>query len=151
MCIRDRVSRQDNPIWSVGGRFSIPIGNRVARNNLKIARAREEQQVIGLKQFEQDIMVAVENGVTTAQINLQQVDATRQQREFAEAALEAEEKKLENGKSTSFFVLQLQRDLTSARSQEIQSLSEYNKAVSSLSLLEGGILQAREISLEADE
>ena len=96
-------------------------------------------------------MVAVENGVTTAQINLQQVDATRQQREFAEAALEAEEKKLENGKSTSFFVLQLQRDLTSARSQEIQSLSEYNKAVSSLSLLEGGILQAREISLEADE
>ena len=64
---------------------------------------------------------------------------------------EAEEKKLENGKSTSFFVLQLQRDLTSARSQEIQSLSEYNKAVSSLSLLEGGILQAREISLEADE
>ena len=147
----DQVSRQDNPIWSVGGRFSIPIGNRVARNNLKIARAREEQQVIGLKQFEQDIMVAVENGVTTAQINMQQVDATRQQREFAEAALEAEEKKLENGKSTSFFVLQLQRDLTSARSQEIQSLSEYNKAVSSLSLLEGGILQAREISLEADE
>ncbi len=142
--------RQENPIWSVGGRFSVPIGNRVARNNLKIARAREEQSILNLKQVEQNIMVAVENAVTSAQISLQRVDATRQQREFAEAALEAEEKKLENGKSTSFFVLQLQRDLTQSRSQEIQALTDYNKAVSNLSLLEGGILQTREISLEVE-
>ena len=95
-------------------------------------------------------MVAVENAVTSAQINLQRVDATRQQREFAEAALNAEQKKLENGKSTSFFVLQLQRDLTQAASQEIQALTDYNKSVSNLSLLEGGILQSREISLEVE-
>ncbi len=145
-----QFERQENPQWSVGGRFSMPIGNRVARNNLKIARAREEQSVLNLKQFEQNVMVAVENAVTSAKINLQRVDATRQQREFAEAALEAEEKKLENGKSTSFFVLQLQRDLTQARSQEIQALTDYNKSVSSLSLLEGGILQSQEISLEVE-
>ena len=141
---------QDNPFWSVGGQISIPIGNRVARNNLRNARSQEKQTILNLKQFEQSIMVAVENAVNSAQINLQRVDATKQQREFAEAALEAEEKKLENGKSTSFFVLQLQRDLTQARSQEIQSLSQYNKAVSSLSLLEGAILQSREISLEVE-
>ena len=134
----------------MGGQISIPIGNRVARNNLRNARSQEKQTILNLKQFEQSIMVAVENAVNSAQINLQRVDATKQQREFAEAALEAEEKKLENGKSTSFFVLQLQRDLTQARSQEIQSLSQYNKAVSSLSLLEGAILQSREISLEVE-
>ena len=145
-----QIRRQDNPLWSVGGRFSIPIGNRVARNNLKIARAREEQAVLTLKRFEQDIMVAVENAVISAEINLQRVDATRQRREFAKAALDAEEKKLENGKSTSFFVLQLQRDLTQARSDEIQALTDYNRATSNLSLLEGGILQIREISLEVE-
>ncbi len=142
--------RQQNPFYSVGGRFSIPIGNRVARNNLKIARAQKEQATIRLKQYEQDIMVNVENAVTLAQINLQRVDATKQNREFAEAALDAEEKKLENGKSTSFIVLQLQRDLTQARSGEIQALTEYNRAVSQLSLAEGATLQTREISLEVE-
>jgi outer membrane protein TolC len=43
-------------------------------------------------------------------------------------------KKLENGKSTSFNVLFLQRDLTQARSAEIQALTEYNRALSQLSL-----------------
>jgi outer membrane protein len=145
-----QVERQENPLWSVGGRFSMPIGNRVARNNFKISKARKNQSILNLKQFEQNVMVAVENAVTSAHINLQRVDATRQQREFAEAALNAEEKKLENGKSTSFFVLQLQRDLTQAASQEIQSLTDYNKSVSNLSLLEGGTLQSREISLEVE-
>ena len=148
--VLNQFEQQANPLWSVGGRFSMPIGNRVARNNLKISKAREEQAIINLKQFEQSVMVAVENAVTSARINLQRVDATKQQREFAEAALNAEEKKLENGKSTSFFVLQLQRDLTQASSQEIQSLTDYNKSVSNLSLLEGGILQTREISLEVE-
>lgn len=142
--------RQNNPFWSVGGSLSIPLGNRVARGNLRNARAQEKQTILGLKQFEQDIMVAVENALTSAQINFRRVDATRQQREFAEAALEAEEKKLENGKSTSFFVLQLQRELTQARSQEIQSLCQYNKALSTLSLLEGAILQTHQISMEIE-
>ncbi|MCS1407777.1 MAG: hypothetical protein M2R45_00937 [Verrucomicrobia subdivision 3 bacterium] len=146
----DQFRRQENPTWSVGGRFSIPIGNRVARNNLKIARAQEEQALLRLKQLEQTIMVNVENAVTLAEINLQRVDATRQNREFAEAALEAEQTKLENGKSTSFIVLQLQRDLTQARSGEIQALTEYNRARSQLSLAEGATLQDREISLEVE-
>jgi len=42
------------------------------------------------------------------------VDATREARIYAEAALSAEQKKLESGKSTSFVVLQLTKDLTAA-------------------------------------
>ncbi len=146
-----QIRRQEFPQWFVGGAFSIPIGNRAARLELEKSRRLQKQSLLLLKQYEQDIMVAVENAVTLARINRQRVDAVRQEREFAEAALEAEEIKLENGTSTSFVVLQLQRDLTQARTGEIQSLVEYNRALSELSLAEGATLRERGIELEIGE
>jgi len=76
------------------------------------------------------------------------VAATRAAREFAAAALEAEQKKLENGKSTTYTVLQKQRDLTAARGNEIQALAAYNKALAQLSLDEGSTLDRLGINLE---
>jgi outer membrane protein TolC len=78
------------------------------------------------------------------------VVATRAARGYAEAALEAEQQKLENGKSTSFVVLQLQRDLTTARSAEISALSEFNKALTALARREGSTLQRRGINVELE-
>ena len=143
-----QIRRQENPQWSVGGVLSVPIGNRAARLNLENARHRKKQALLLLKQFEQDIMVAVENAVTLARINQQMVEAVRQEREFAEMALEAEEIKLANGASTSFVVLQLQRDVTQARTSEIRSLVEYNRALAELSLAEGSTLIEKRITLE---
>ena len=74
-------------------------------------------------------------------------EATRQARLYAEAALDAEEKKLANGKSTSFVVLQLQRDLTSARSEEIRALSDYNKSLAALAQQEATTLDRRGIDV----
>ena len=145
-----QIRRQEFPQWYVGGTLSIPIGNRAARLNLENARHRMKQSLLLLKQFEQDIMVSVENAVTLARINQQRVEAVRQEREFAESALEAEEIKLANGTSTSFVVLQLQRDLTQARTGEIQALVEYNRALAELSLAEGATLRERRISLEEE-
>jgi len=44
-------------------------------------------------------------------------------------------------------VLQLQRDLTAARSSEIRALADYNIALSQLALSEGTTLERRKISL----
>jgi outer membrane protein TolC len=75
------------------------------------------------------------------------VDSTKQARLYAEAALEAEQKKLENGKSTSFFVLQLQSDLTAARSAEIGALADYNKSLAQLALAEGATLERHRLQV----
>ncbi|MGY8674098.1 MAG: TolC family protein, partial [Verrucomicrobiia bacterium] len=77
----------------------------------------------------------------------QRITATRESRLYAEAALDAEEKKLINGKSTSFFVLQLQRDLTAARSTELRALADYNRALSTLWLSEGTTLEKRKLDV----
>jgi outer membrane protein TolC len=77
------------------------------------------------------------------------VDATRQARIYAEAALDAEQKKYAVGKSTTFTVLQLQNKLTSARSQEIRDLANYQEALTNLAQQEGSTLERNHISLEA--
>ena len=89
-----------------------------------------------------------ENAIATARTSFQRVDATREARVYAEAALGAEQKKLESGKSTSFEVLRLQRDLTSARSAEIRALADYNIALAQIALNEGTTLDRRHVTLE---
>lgn len=131
---------RDNPSYSIGAQFSIPLGNRAARNNLRATRATKAQLLLSLKKLEQTIMVEIDNAVGAVKTAYQQVQATRERRRFAQAAYEAEQKKLENGKSTSFFVLQFQRDLVSAAAAEIQALTRYNNAVAQLSLSEGSTL-----------
>ncbi len=144
----DNFRQGNRPFYTYGLTFSIPLGNRAARERVKSSKLTVEQALLTLKKLEQDIMVQIDDSVKLAKTNFERVDATRQARVYAEAALEAEQKKLENGKSTSFVVLQLQRDLTAARSDEIRALADYNKALSSLSLNEGSTLERRNIDLK---
>lgn len=143
------IRRGDSPFYSYGVVVSIPLGNSTARNNYKISKAEQQQALVKLQRLEQNIMLQIEDTVRLAQTNFERVGATKEARQFAEAALEAEQAKLENGKSTSFFVLQLQRDLTAARSAEIQALAEYNKALAQLALREGSVFERNNLNLKA--
>ena len=124
------------------------MGNTGARNSYKAAKATKEQMALQLKQLTQTVLVQIENAIAVAMTSFERVRATKNASEFAEAALDAEQKKLQNGKSTSFQVLQLQRDLTAARSSEIRALADYNIALSQLALNEGTTLERRKINLE---
>jgi len=95
--------------------ITIPLGNGNARNNYRVGKATAEQSLLKVKQLELQIMADVENIIKLAETNLRRVEATKQSRLFAETALEAEQQKLQTGRSTSFFVIQFQRDLTAAR------------------------------------
>jgi outer membrane protein TolC len=104
--------------------------------------------LLTLKKLEQNIMVQIDDDIKQAESSYEQVAATRTAKEYAAAALDAEQKKLENGKSTTYTVLQMQRDLTTARGNLIQALDTYNKALAQLSLDEGSTLQRLGINVE---
>jgi outer membrane protein TolC len=142
------IRDESNPTYSYGVLFSIPLSNRGPRNRYRATKAEKEQALLLLKQLEQNILVQIDDAVKLARTNLERVDATRQARLYAEAALDAEQKKLENGKSTSFVVLQLQRDLTAARSQEIRALADYNKALAQLAFNEGTVFERNRLTVE---
>jgi len=136
------------PSYSYGAKLTFPIPNTGARAGYKSSKLVMEQLVLTLKKLEQSIMVQIDNDIKQAESSFQQVAATRTAREYAAAALDAEQKKLESGKSTTYTVLQMQRDLTTARGNEILALDNYNKALSQLSLDEGSTLQRLGINVE---
>lgn len=141
------ISDMDRPYWSYGAVLSMPLGNGTARNRYRATKAGREQTLLALKKIEQDIMGGIDNFIKLAQANYERIEATRKASEYAEAALAAEQKKLENGKSTSFFVLRLQRDLTQARSEEIAALVQYKRSLANLAQAESSTLERRKIDV----
>ena len=144
----DQIGQGSRPFYTFGGLLTYPIGNTGARANYKKSKLAMEQYVLALKKLEQSIIIAIDNDIVQAKSSYQQVAATRSAREYAADALAAEQKKLENGKSTTYTVLQMQRDLTTARGNEIQALATYNKALAQLSLDEGTTLKRLSINVD---
>ena len=145
------IGDRQYPTYSVGVVLSMPLSNRGPRNRYRAGQATYDQQVLDLKNQEQTILVTIDDSIKRAQSSYQRVGSTKEARIYAEAALDAEQKKLENGKSTSFNVLQLQRDLTDARSQEIRALADYNRNLSQLALDEGTTLERNRVVLETGD
>lgn len=142
------MADDQNHQYAYGVALSIPLGNTRARNNYKAIVETKKQAVLRFKQLEQLIMVQIDNAIKLLRSEFQKVEATRQARLFAQDALAAEQKKLENGKSTSYFVLQFQRDLTQRRFEEIQALANYNKALAGLAAQTGGTLERHSLNVQ---
>ena len=58
-----------------------------------------------------------------------ELKATTRARGFAERRLEAEEKRMQVGLSTTFELIQAQRDLASAKQNELSAILSYNRAL----------------------
>ncbi len=143
-----QIEHGSQPFSYYGARLSIPLSNIAARNAYKSSKLSLEQALLTLKKLEQGILAEIDNAIVSARASHERVASTHEATRYAEAALEAEQKKLQNGKSTSFVVLQLQKDLTSARSAEIQALADYNKALADLAHSEGTTLQRENINVQ---
>jgi len=142
------IQQQNLPMWTVGGQISMPLANIGPRNTYKAQKVSLQQYVLTVKQKERDILIAIDNDIGTLLADYNSVQATHAQRLYEEQALDAEQKKLDNGKSTTYQVLLVQRDLTSARGNEIQALDLYNHHLSQLSFDEGTTLERLNIDFE---
>ena len=137
-----------SPSFSYGVVLSIPLSNRSARNSYKASQAAKQQAELQLKKLEQGILVQIDLAAKLVLSHFRRVNSTHQARVFAEAALAAEQTKLRNGASTSFVVLQLQRNLTDAHSAEIRALADYNKALVQLAFNDGTLLDKANLDVE---
>jgi HAE1 family hydrophobic/amphiphilic exporter-1 len=136
------------PTYTAGVALTIPFSNRDARFRRDESRALKEQLRLILEQIKQGIIQQIDDSVTLSKASYERVSTTRAQREYAEAALAAEEKKFANGVSTSFFVLDRQNRLTEARSAEIRALADYIEALIQLYRSEGTTLERLRLNVE---
>lgn len=144
----DTIGDNRFPRWGGGAVLTVPLSRVKERSNNKIAKIYVEQSLLQMKKQEQEIRREVDDAVKQVRSALATIDASREARVYAEAALDAEQKRLENGKSTNFQVLKLQDTLTQARSAEIDAMSKYNKSLHDLYFKEGTTLQRAKIDLQ---
>jgi len=123
------VFQSTYPDWTVGINITYPLGTNTAQTNLARAKLQYQQSQTQLKNLEMQVTAQVRESARQVQTNQKRVLSAKASRELQERKLEAEEKKLAAGMSQSFFVFQAQRDLSFARTAEIQAIADYNKSV----------------------
>ncbi|HEX6903981.1 MAG TPA: TolC family protein [Thermoanaerobaculia bacterium] len=141
----------DFPFWSASLNFSYPIQNRSARAasaiaNLDVERVRtqvEDQRAI--------ISTEVRRAVRAVQTAAQQIEAARASRQFQERNLEAQQKRYENGMSTSFEITQVQEDLAQALSREVTARIQYRTALTEYYRATGRLLEQQNVAIDDPE
>jgi outer membrane protein TolC len=137
-----------NPEYSYGVVVSFPLDNLSAKADYRSSAAAKKIAQLQLEKAEQDVLLQVSNFGRSVEYRFRQVASTQKARTYAEAALDAETKKLQNGFTTSFVVLQFQEILTAARMAEVRALVDYNQLLAQLAFAEGTILEQHHVSLE---
>ena len=144
----DSAIRFENPEYFYGAVVSVPLSLVAERGNYRASQAAKEISELQLKKAEQDVLWQVADYLGRVQTRLDQVNSTRKARGYAASALDAEQKKLENGLTTVFVVLQLQTALTRAQTAEVQAQADYRKVLAQLAFADGTILDKARLEIE---
>jgi outer membrane protein TolC len=136
------------PNYSAGFNLSVPLRNRVAQAQAINDELIYRQQQLGLQRQENQVRVDVQNaliGLTQARA---QHDAAVKGVLLQQQSLDAEQKKLALGASTTYNVILMQRDLVTAESNQVTAEAAYVKARVELDRATGQILTNNNISLD---
>jgi outer membrane protein TolC len=121
--------KQKLPTWSFAVNFSYPLGTSAAQASVARARIQQNQIDVQLKQLELQVTSDVANAAVQVQNNAERVQAAQAARDLAQQQLDAENSKFAVGMSTNFQVVQAQRDLATARNNELQAVLAYRRAL----------------------
>ena len=134
--------------YSVGLSVQIPLRNRAAQG--ENARAMTDERIAEQKITSQAQQIALEvrNALTQVDMNRARIEAATKARELSERRLEAEQKKFDLGASTIRFVLEEQRNVAQAQTDELQAIVNYTKALVDIDRAMGMTLKKNNIEIE---
>jgi outer membrane protein TolC len=142
------VFRRNFPNYSLGFQLNVPLRNRAARADMVMDQISLRQQELSQQRLINSIRVDVRNALIAVQQAQAAYQAAVKARQLAEQVLDAEQKKYALGASTIFFVIQYQRDLAQARSNEVAAESVSAKAQVQLDQAVGRTLEVNNISID---
>jgi outer membrane protein len=134
--------------YSVGFSVQVPLSNRAARGDNARSMTDERTAEQKITAQAQQIALDVRNALTQLEMNKAQIEATGKARELSERSLEAEQKKFDLGASTIRFVLEDQRNVAQAQTDELQSLVNYAKSLVDLDVAMGMTIKKNNIEIE---
>jgi outer membrane protein TolC len=123
-----QLFRRNFPDYSAGFSLTFALRNRAAQADYVTDQLQLRQLQLGFEKSVNQVGVDVRNGVIglqQAQVRYGTAVTTRQ---LAEETLKAEQRKYQLGSSSNALVIQAQRDVVTAESEEVQSMANYTHA-----------------------
>ncbi len=139
--------RRDFPTERVGAYLAPTLRNRVAQSDYGIDQLTLRQTELVNQRSTNQIAVDVSNQVVGLQQARVRYQAAVKNRILEQQLLEAEQKRFSLGASTTFLVVQQQRDLATAQSSEIAALVAYSNSRVTLDQTLGATLDTNHITV----
>jgi outer membrane protein TolC len=117
------------PTWKLGVSVSYPIGQGTEDANYARAKLEHQQSRERLKSAESRAVQQVRDAWRKIEMNARRIETARAARQLADQRLDSERKRFDVGMSTSFLVIQAQRDLVQARTNEVAAILAYALAL----------------------
>lgn len=135
------------PTYRFGVQFNLPLfGDKTARANLGKARVEGERLDVQRESLEGLIQAEVRNAIQSVRTNEARLRTASVARENTLKQYESEQRKLDEGQSDVYRVLERQTALTAARSNELRARTDLNKAIAELQRATGNTLTANNIT-----
>ncbi len=134
------------PTFRVGINFNLPLwGDKTAAAQLGRVKVEAERLETQREQIEQGIEVEVRNALQAVRTGEARLRSAAIARENSVKQYESEQRKLDEGQSDVYKVLERQTALTTARSNELRARTELNKAIAELERVTGNTLKANDV------
>jgi outer membrane protein TolC len=134
--------------WSVLLSFEYPLERSSAEGALRRAELEKKRFLLQVRNLENQILVEVRDAVRSIKTDEKRIEATRRARILAQEQLDGEISRNEHGLSTTFRVLDVQKELTQAKTNELKALIDYNLAWHTLHKVTGSLLDKNGILLK---
>jgi outer membrane protein TolC len=134
--------------WSVLLSFEYALEQSASRGALHRAELEKRRFLLQVRNLENQILVEVRDGVRSIKTDEKRIEATRRARILAQEQLDGEISRNEHGLSTTFRVLDVQKQLVQVRTDELKALIDYNLAWHTLHKVTGVLLERNGIVLK---
>ena len=123
------LTGRNYPTWNLGLNFSYTLGASAQDAQVARARVQVNQSAAQLRALELQVATDVTNAALQVQSGLTRYQAATVARNLSQQRLDAEQSRFDVGLSTNYFVVQAQRDLSTAQNTELRALLDYRRAL----------------------
>ena len=134
--------------YSLGFSFVIPLSNKAQQADYDRALNEHRLSESKFNVTAQAIALEVRNALTQVEMNRARIETAQTTRELAEQRLEAEQTKFSLGTSTLRFVLEEQRNVAQAQTNELQNVVNFTKSLVDLDKAMGLSLKKNNIEID---
>ncbi|QAR32198.1 TolC family protein [Geovibrio thiophilus] len=118
--------------WYAGVNFRYPLGNRAARAESAAAGSEKLRELIIMKKLDADTVTEIRNAFVLIEGSRERHGVAGRFRALAEKSLAQETRRMEEGLSDTFRILDFQDDVIEAKIRELDALYDYNTGLAKL-------------------